>query len=218
MLTIWYPGWCAYPLNSSYPICSRGGSGSRKDGRQKERDNWRQNKVQTQIRLRGRGELGWKHSEEQSEINLDTPDGLKLVSAHVCVLLSSCQLVHLGLCVGIYLCVFSVSSEIQQHLVCTQWAGSDISLMEKDKNTQEQPHKHFANIWLTGLWPSEQGMEYVHVCVCVKDCILSNVQLNTWPLLSDSYYWLSCVSHRHTLSTTHLHVPCIFFKSKQGLD
>lgn len=105
MLTIWYPGWCAYPLNSSYPICSRGGSGSRKDGRQKERDNWRQNKVQTQIRLRGRGELGWKHSEEQSEINLDTPDGLKLVSAHVCVLLSSCQLVHLGLCVGIYLFV-----------------------------------------------------------------------------------------------------------------
>lgn len=170
MLTIWHPGWCAYPLNSTYPICSRGGSGSRRDGRQKERDNWRQNKVQTQIRLRGRGELGWKHSEEQSEINLDTPDGLKLVCEHTCM----CASQFLPACpfglVYRYLrvCVFSVSSEIQEHLVCTQWAGSDISLMEKDKNTQEQPRKHFANIWLTGLWPSEQGMECVHVCACVK--------------------------------------------------
>lgn len=133
MLTIWYPGWCAYPLNSSYPICSRGGSGSRRDGRQKERDNWRQNKVQPQIRLRGRGELGWKHSEEQSEINLDTPDGLKLACERTCMcashFLPACPF---GLvCRYLRICVFSVSSEIQQHLVCTQWAGSDISLMEK---------------------------------------------------------------------------------------
>ena len=57
----------------------RGGSGSRKDRRREERDKWRQTEGRTQRRLRGRGELGWKDSGEQSEINLDTPDGLKFV-------------------------------------------------------------------------------------------------------------------------------------------
>ncbi|KAM7406248.1 hypothetical protein PAMP_000636 [Pampus punctatissimus] len=35
---------------------SRGGSGSRRDHGQKERDNWRQNERQTQRQLRGRAE------------------------------------------------------------------------------------------------------------------------------------------------------------------
>lgn len=50
-----------------------------------EGDYWRQNERQTHRQLRGRGELGWKDSGEESEINLDTPDGLMLVRVCVCV-------------------------------------------------------------------------------------------------------------------------------------
>ncbi|TKS70021.1 CUB and sushi domain-containing protein 1 [Collichthys lucidus] len=62
--------------------CSRGLSGSGRDQRQRQRqrDNWRQNERATQRRLWGRGELGWKVGGERSEINPDTPDGLKFVS------------------------------------------------------------------------------------------------------------------------------------------
>lgn len=91
---------------------SRGLSGSGRDHRQRQRDNWRQNERATQRRLWGRGELGWKDSGEQSEINLDTPDGLKFVCEHMNM--CCCQLVHLGLCIGIYarLCVLRFFREI----------------------------------------------------------------------------------------------------------
>ena len=101
--TIWSPDWCKYPVNSPYPHLlkgSRGGSGGGRGRVGKERDDWRQNERQTQRRLRGRGELGWKDSGEQSEINLDTPDGLKFVCAFVCVTSSTC--VRLRCCQLVY--------------------------------------------------------------------------------------------------------------------
>lgn len=94
-------------------------------------------------RLRGRGELGWKDSGEQSEINLDTPDGLKFAYVCVCVCMSTCtyaclcccQLVHLGLCIGIYVCLCVLCYfDKQEHLVCAQCGRSHLILMGKDKN------------------------------------------------------------------------------------
>lgn len=55
---------------------------------------------ETQRCLWGRGELGWKDNWEQSEINLDTPDGLKCVWVCVCLYIflyllhSDCQHIH----------------------------------------------------------------------------------------------------------------------------
>lgn len=91
----------------------------------------RQLERQTQIRLRGRGELGWKDSGEQSEINLDTPDGLKFV----CV---AALLLYLGLCIYMCLCI-CVTLDKEEHLVCAQCINSALILM--DKNTQKNRHR-----------------------------------------------------------------------------
>lgn len=99
---------CKCLLNSSYPICSkggRGGSSSSGDGRRKERQLKTEWETDTNT-TGGRGELGWKDNREQSEINLDTPDGLKF--AYVCESTSLCVSfcyslpIHVMLCMAIY--------------------------------------------------------------------------------------------------------------------
>lgn len=87
--TIWHLAWCKYPLNPTYPICSK-----RAEGDLASEETVDRKRETTQRRLMGRGELGWKDSGEQSEINLDTPDGLKFV--YVCVWAH----VHMRVCVA----------------------------------------------------------------------------------------------------------------------
>lgn len=53
-------------------------SGNGNDGTQRE-----EGETEWATAEGGRGEIGWKDSREQSEMNLDTPDGLKFVEVRV---------------------------------------------------------------------------------------------------------------------------------------
>lgn len=87
------------------------GSSSGRDGKRKERQLKTERETNTNMTTGGSGELGWKDSREQSEINLDTPDGMKFVCVpmrtHVYTPFCNWQLVRFSLCIEISsLCVY----------------------------------------------------------------------------------------------------------------
>lgn len=87
--------------------------------------------------------MGWKDSAEQSEINLDTPDGLKFV----CV---AARLLYLGLCIYMcfcFLCYFrqrGTAGMCTTHKFCSHFDGQ--------KHTKT--NRGFGSIWLTRLGPT----------------------------------------------------------------